>query len=262
MVSRELVADLAEARRRIPGEVWRQLSIDLAGRPGNPEPLSIQHATAGLLNRDAAWVLSKAFQSCVNASWVEIAGATVAVDSLIGDGDPLTEIIWTGPTHSRVPARRIDQVLYDLVSRAQRRILLVTFSANRVAHLCAHLTQAANRGVDLTLIFESAAESEGQLTMDAIAAFKGVPAAGRRLYYWPLAQRERNQSGRPGKLHAKCAVVDDVALVGSANLTDDAFNRNMELGLLVRDAATVGGIVGHFDDLIRADVLVKVPESQ
>ena len=36
-------------------------------------------------------------------------------------------------------------------------------------------------------------------------------------------------AGRPGKLHVKCAIVDDVALVGSANLTDDAFNRNMEL---------------------------------
>lgn len=54
-------------------------------------------------------------------------------------------------------------------------------------------------------------------------AFRAVPAAQTRIYYWPLAQRERNQSGRPGKQHAKCAIVDDVALVGSANLTDDAF---------------------------------------
>jgi cardiolipin synthase A/B len=261
MVSRELVANLAEARRRIPGEVWRRLSVDLAGRVGSPEPLSIQHATAGLLNRDAAWILSKALQGCPGASWAEIAGATQAVDSLIGDGDPLTEIIWTGPANSRLPTRRIDQVLYDLVSRAQRRIVLVTFSANRVSHLCAHLTQAANRGVDLTLIFESAAESEGQLTMDAINAFRGVPAEHTRLYYWPLGQRERNQAGRPGKLHAKCAVVDDAALVGSANLTDDAFNRNMELGMLVREPSTVAAIAGHFDELIRQGVLVEVSQA-
>ena len=79
-----------------------------------------------------------------------------------------------------------------------------------------------------------------------------------RLYYWPLAQRERNQAGRPGKLHAKCAIVDDVALVGSANLTDDAFNRNMELGLLVRDPTVVASLVEHFEELIRRGVLTRV----
>jgi len=59
----------------------------------------------------------------------------------------------------------------------------------------------------------------------------------------------------------KCAVVDDVALVGSANLTDDAFNRNMELGLLVRDGLTVSTLVAHFDELIRRGVLERVVSS-
>jgi phosphatidylserine/phosphatidylglycerophosphate/cardiolipin synthase-like enzyme len=49
-----------------------------------------------------------------------------------------------------------------------------------------------------------------------------------------------------------------VALVGSANLTDDAFNRNMELGVLLRDPATVAGIFSNFEELIRREVLVEV----
>jgi phosphatidylserine/phosphatidylglycerophosphate/cardiolipin synthase-like enzyme len=49
-----------------------------------------------------------------------------------------------------------------------------------------------------------------------------------------------------------------VALVGSANLTDDAFNRNMELGLLVRDPAPVASIVEHFEELIHRGVLLEV----
>jgi phosphatidylserine/phosphatidylglycerophosphate/cardiolipin synthase-like enzyme len=49
-----------------------------------------------------------------------------------------------------------------------------------------------------------------------------------------------------------------VAIIGSANLTDDAFNRNMELGTLVRDAATVAAIGLHFEELIRRGVLVQV----
>jgi phosphatidylserine/phosphatidylglycerophosphate/cardiolipin synthase-like enzyme len=172
----------------------------------------------------------------------------------------MTEIIWTGPANNRYPVRRVDQVLYDLIAAAKYRIMLVTFAAHRVRHLCAHLTQAVERGVDLNLIVESEGESEGQLTLDAITAFKGVPTTRTRLYYWPLARRERNGAGRPGKLHVKCAIVDDVALVGSANLTDDAFNRNMELGMLVWDG---DGCCYRwiFEELIRQGVLESAAGS-
>ena len=187
--------------------------------------------------------------------------AMTTVDCLTGDIAPLTEIIWTGPANNRFPVRRIDQVLYDLVSKAKKRIVLVTFAAHRVRHLCAHLTEAVGRGVQLTLIVESEGESEGQLTRDAIEAFSNVPAAKTHLYYWPIDKRERNQAGRPGKLHMKCAIVDDVALIGSANLTDDAFNRNMELGVLIREATTVFALGEHFQELIRCGTLIKVQSA-
>jgi cardiolipin synthase A/B len=119
-----------------------------------------------------------------------------------------------------------------------------------VRHLCELLTQAVERGVKLTLIIESEDESEGQLTNDAVTAFRNVPLSNTHIYYWPTERRERNQAGRPGKLHTKCAIIDDVALVGSANLTDDAFNRNMELGLLVREQSTVRSLAEHFEELI------------
>jgi tetratricopeptide (TPR) repeat protein len=112
------------------------------------------------------------------------------------------------------------------------------------------------------LILESEEESEGQLTRDASAAFQGVPLSRTRLYYWPLAKRERNAAGRPGKLHVKCAIVDDTALISSANLTDDAFNRNMELGLLIREPATVISLAEHFSELIRSSILLKVPHCR
>ena len=46
------------------------------------------------------------------------------------------------------------------------------------------------------------------------------------------------------------ATVDDTALVGSGNLTDDAFNRNMELGLLIGSKTTANAIYNHFMSLI------------
>ena len=257
MVSPALVSALSEARRRVPREAWRHLSAHLGDTKASPDFDTIREAIAGIVNRDAAWLLSEAFRECANLTWVEIAAAMVTIDCLQAEGVP-AEIIWTGPTNNRFPVRRIDQVLYDLVCSAQRRIVLVTFAAHRVRHLSQHLADAVRRDVELTLIVESKADSEGQLTANAVSAFRDVPSGKTRILCWPLAQRERNQAGRPGKLHAKCAIVDDVALIGSANLTDDAFNRNMELGILVRDRSTVLGIAAHFDDLARRGVLVEV----
>jgi phosphatidylserine/phosphatidylglycerophosphate/cardiolipin synthase-like enzyme len=258
MLSPELIHALTSARRRMTPGDWQQLATKLTAMSAGPDAATIRKATVGLLSQDAAWLLSEAFRKAGSARWNEIAAAMAAVDCLAGDNAPLTEIIWTGPANNRFPIRRIDQILYDLISKAKKRIVLVTFAAHRVRHLCDHLIQAVDRGVELTLIVESEDESEGQLTRDAIKAFANVPAAKTHLYYWPLAKRERNQAGRPGKLHMKCAIVDNVALIGSANLTDDAFNRNMELGLLFREASTVETLSEHFRELIRAKILVPV----
>lgn len=76
----------------------------------------------------------------------------VTVDQLIGDSRPLVEVIWTGPTNDRLPVRRIDQTLYDLISAAQKRIMLVTFAAHRVAHLCNHLMKAVGRPLPFVVL--------------------------------------------------------------------------------------------------------------
>jgi phosphatidylserine/phosphatidylglycerophosphate/cardiolipin synthase-like enzyme len=258
MISKELVSALTDARRRLSRDVWHQLSTSLANFKTSPDGDSIGKVTADLLNRDAAWVLSRAFQASADCTWSEIVAVMVAVECLVGDRGPMAEIIWTGPANNRFPVRRVDQVLYDLVSSARTRIFLVTFAAHRIPYLCEHLTEAVRRGVELTLIVESQGESEGQLTMDAVAAFRGVISSKTRVFYWPLSQRERNQAGRPGKLHVKCAIVDDTVLIGSANLTDDAFNRNMELGLLLREPAIIAALTGHFEEMIRQGVLTEV----
>src|SRR5262249_13158399 len=149
------------------------------------------------------------------------------------------EFIWSGPANGRFPVRRIDQVLYDLIAAAQRRILLVTFAAHGIAHLCGHLGAAVRRGANLTHIVGRGDDSQGQLSIGALRAFRELPLEKTKIFNWPVERRERNYAGRPGKLHAKCALIDDIAIVGSANFTDDAFNRNMELALTVREPALV-----------------------
>jgi hypothetical protein len=48
------------------------------------------------------------------------------------------------------------------------------------------------------------------------------------------------------------AIVDDIMLVSGANLTDDAFNRNFEMGLLVKNEELLVTAKNYFDSLIAA----------
>ncbi len=89
-------------------------------------------------------------------------------------------------------------------------------------------------------------------------AFPPALIHASEIYHWPVEKRERNQAGRPRKLHAKVAIVDDFSLVSSANLTDDAFNRNLEVGLLVKNAEFLVTAKSYFDALIAAGTLSRL----
>jgi len=172
------------------------------------------------------------------------------------------ELLWAGPSPAnQISARRIDQVLYDLISNAQSEILLITFAAYKIQRLIDAITAALHRGVTVRLILEFEDESKGGLTKDAINAFSPVIKNLAEIYYWPLEKREVNDYGKPGKLHAKAAVVDNQALIASANLTDDAFNRNLELGALFGGGQIVDSLREHVDSLIASHILEKWKQS-
>jgi phosphatidylserine/phosphatidylglycerophosphate/cardiolipin synthase-like enzyme len=169
------------------------------------------------------------------------------------------EMLWSGPQPANhLPARRIDQALYDLIAVAKHQILLVTFAAVKVHRLVDVLLIAASRGVKIQLVFEFSAASEGQLTFDAIKAFPDALLEQVHVYFWPVEKRDRNQAGKPGKLHAKLAVVDDVLLLSSANLTDDAFSRNLELGVQLTAPDAVNWTKDYFAALINDGTLRRL----
>jgi phosphatidylserine/phosphatidylglycerophosphate/cardiolipin synthase-like enzyme len=63
-----------------------------------------------------------------------------------------------------------------------------------------------------------------------------------------------------GVLRAKAVVVDDdKLLVTSANLTEAAMERNIELRLLVRDQALALNVSSHFRALIDRRILSPLP---
>jgi phosphatidylserine/phosphatidylglycerophosphate/cardiolipin synthase-like enzyme len=68
------------------------------------------------------------------------------------------------------------------------------------------------------------------------------------------------EGGPAGVLHAKAVVADDEAVfVTSTNLTEAALDRNIELGVLLRDRALALTVSGYFRSLIDRDLLKPLP---
>ena len=86
----------------------------------------------------------------------------------------------------------------------------------------------------INVVVESPDRIEGQKAYSTLAAL-GPTVAGRcGVYVWPIEGRFRGGTGKPGLLHVKCAVADGRWLfLSSANLTEQAFSINMELGVLI-----------------------------
>jgi len=129
--------------------------------------------------------------------------------------------------------------------------------AHKIKRLAEMLVSASHRGVRVRLILEFGVHSQFQLTHDAHQAFPDDLRATAEVFYWPLEKRGLNLFGKPGKLHAKAAVVDKDALLSSANLTDDAFLRNLELGVQFVGGEMPIRLREHFEHLIASGTLLR-----
>ena len=84
------------------------------------------------------------------------------------------------------------------------------------------------------------------------------PGENRPAVYYDPRSLDKDEPG--GVLHAKAVIADEEALfVTSANLTEAAFERNIELGLLVRDRALALSVSKHFQLLIDSNKLQRLP---
>lgn len=170
----------------------------------------------------------------------------------------MLELVWTGPSPDGCVLRRTDQALLEVISRARRKLLVVTYAAYDVAAVREALLAAESRGVELTFVLESKEDSGGKVSFNAVQAL-GSLAERVAVFAWPLELRPRDAHGRTGALHAKCALADEHLLfVSSANLTGFALTLNMELGVLITGGDLPGTVSRHFADLIAANVLIDV----
>ena len=157
---------------------------------------------------------------------------------------PLVEVVVTGPDSPAAPVRLTSEVVCQLINQATQRVTLVSYAAYQITSVIAALDAAVARGVVVSLIVESAENLEGGGGADAYAKY--------RIYHWPTESRQPPDA----KLHAKAVIVDNRdVLLTSANMTNAAYDKNIELGVLCRGGSVARQVQHHFDSLMARGVL-------
>jgi phosphatidylserine/phosphatidylglycerophosphate/cardiolipin synthase-like enzyme len=177
------------------------------------------------------------------------------------------DLVWSGPEVPGLHARDTRRVYEELLGSAESSIWASTyafFDGPRAFEILARRMDATP-GLRVTLLL-NIQRKRG----DATAVEHLVRRFADRFWTtdWPGASRPRvfydpralGVDGPDGVLHAKAIVADDqVVFVTSANFTEAALDRNIELGLLVRDPALAASVSRHFQVLIDRELLRPLP---
>lgn len=191
-----------------------------------------------------AWAASPATPGTALAMGLA-AAARASVAERVDHDD---ELVVTGPSSWQVPIRETSTVVRKVIEEATGTLLLITYASYRVPWLIEALDAAHGRGVHVRMLLESAPG------IDAAEAFTDL--AGKvGLLEWPVAHRPLI-GARPAAMHAKAVIADrKVAFVTSANLTGNAMDHNLEVGILVRGGTLPEKLHRHFDQLEADGVL-------
>jgi phosphatidylserine/phosphatidylglycerophosphate/cardiolipin synthase-like enzyme len=229
----ELLVHVATCVRELPRNTIEGLVADLTANAdwsrGLPDLQTVRAPSWSTLRREAIR------RSCPPSRVADLMAVALVMEHRASGRAPC-EVAWTGPTPPLSALRRTEQALLEVLNSARRELWLVSFAAYRVESVQAALVAAAARGCRVRLLLESEEESGGKLTSGGVDSVPQNVARCCELYVWPREKRVVDERGRFGTLHAKCAVADgELLFVGSANLTEFAFELNMELGVLARD---------------------------
>ena len=177
------------------------------------------------------------------------------------------DLVWSGPEVPGLHARDTRRVYEELLGSAERSIWASTyafFDGPKAFEVLARRMEATP-ALRVTLLLNiqrkrgDTTASEQLVRRFADHFWKtDWPGSSRpSVFYDP---RALDPEGPGGVLHAKAVVADDEAVfITSANLTEAALDRNIELGVLIRDRAFALAVGGYFRSLIDRDLLKPLP---
>ena len=179
----------------------------------------------------------------------------------------IIDVVVSGPDATST-ARDTRVVMRQMFSSAQHRVLVVGFAIHQGKDIFRALGERLDSCDELeaTLCVDvrrdlSNTSHEDQIIARFARNLVENEWPGQRLPQVFYDPRSLTSSGPTrSALHSKCVVVDGgEALVTSANFTEAAQERNIELGLLVRSSEVARQVEDHFYSLIQNGHLARLP---
>lgn len=172
--------------------------------------------------------------------------------------DQTVDLVLSGPEVFGSPTRDTRAVMHSLLAEAVSEVLLVGYVIHNASSLFQPLAQrmATEPGLKVWCCLDIArAWNDTTPTEELLRRFSHE----FRTRHWPWKPRPKvyydPRSLEPSgptrsSLHAKCVVIDRrAALVTSANFTEAAQQRNIECGIIIRNARIAERIARYFEGL-------------
>ena len=178
------------------------------------------------------------------------------------------ELVWTGPDVGASHARDAAVVAAELFARAERSVLVATYALYNGRQVLHALARRMDEVPELKVTMVVNIEREKGETRDGSELirkfgerFREKEWPGSRfpdVYFDPRALHPVGAAGR-AVMHAKCVVIDDRwILVTSANFTEAAHGRNVEVGLVLDRHSVASMLTREFERLVRVGALEPV----
>lgn len=225
--------------------------------------------------------LRRAAPSCTEAAVVELmrlsgegihpAHLALLVDALASTIEArlsnAAELVWTGPESSVAHSRDTSVVVSELFRSATKSVLVSTFVIHQPELVFKPLVERMAEVPELRVqvfIHVGRKPRDARYDSEILREFaqdlgKAWPGSIRPLLYYD----PRSLSADPDKCatwHAKVVVIDDeTSFVTSANFTEWAHQRNVEAGVLIRNASFARQLRQQFEGLVQSRAVLEVP---
>ncbi len=247
--------------------------IALAIRSGRLSPPYTTMALQRIISGDVAAVSDDLQWLAMNG--FEASQAAVALDLIRADRqarprvEDVLELVTSGPEVPGIAHRDTSVVVRELFANARETVLVAGYAVYQGQRVFQAL---ADRMVEVpglaVRLFLDIQRGHGDTTSapELIRRF----AARFRTDQWPKdrplpevfydPRSLETEPERRASLHAKCVVVDgNEVFVSSANFTEAAQTKNIEVGVRLRSSAIARGLRGHFEAMAASGVLRPVP---
>ncbi len=177
------------------------------------------------------------------------------------------ELVWTGPESAVSHSRDTSVVVSEMFRSAERSVLVSTFVIRQAevvfAPLAERMAQLPSLKVQLFVHVDRErgdTRYDSEILREFATKLRGTwPGPARPVLYYDPRSLAADANDK-ATWHAKVIVADDErSFVTSANFTAWAQDRNVEAGVLVRNASFARQLRQQFEGLVQSKAVLEVP---